>query len=72
MVLAGKGVHGGQTVGKTDGDQKGVKVSLASGQPDDAGVVLDVTNMVAGLVTLMGANSNDYLPTVAPFTAMIA
>jgi len=72
MVIAGKGVHGGQTVGKTDGDQKGVKVSLASGQPDDAGVVLDVTNMVAGIVTLMGANANDYLPTVAPFTAMIA
>jgi uncharacterized protein (DUF1501 family) len=72
MVVAGKNVRGGQSVGKTDGDQEGVKVSMASGQPDDAGVVLDVTNMVAGLVTLMGANANDYLPTVAPFTAMIA
>jgi uncharacterized protein (DUF1501 family) len=72
MVVAGKNVRGGQTVGKTDGDQRGVKVSMASGQPDDAGVVLDVTNMVAGLVTLMGANSSDYLPTVTPFTAMIA
>jgi hypothetical protein len=37
-----------------------------------SGVVLDVTNMVAGLVTLMGANASDYLPTVTPFTAMIA
>ena len=72
MVIAGKNVHGGQTVGKTDGDQKGVKVSMTSGQPDDAGLVLDVTNMVAGIVTLMGANSNDYSPTVTPFTAMIA
>ncbi len=72
MIIAGKNVRGGQTVGKTDGDQEGVKVSMASGQPDDAGLVLDVTNMVAGLVTLMGANANDYLPTVTPFTAMIA
>ena len=72
MVIAGKNVRGGQTVGKTDGDQEGVKVNMASGQPDDAGLVLDVTNMVAGLVTLMGANPNDYLPTVTPFTAMIA
>jgi uncharacterized protein (DUF1501 family) len=72
MIIAGKNVRGGQTVGKTDGDQEGVKVGMASGQPDDAGLVLDVTNMVAGLVTLMGANANDYLPTVTPFTAMIA
>ena len=72
MIIAGNNVRGGQTVGKTDGDQEGVKVNMASGQPDDAGLVLDVTNMVAGLVTLMGANSADYLPTVSPFTAMIA
>jgi uncharacterized protein (DUF1501 family) len=72
MVVAGKNVHGGQTVGRTDGDQESMKINMATGQPDDAGVVLDVTNMVAGLVTLMGANANDYLPTVTPFTAMIA
>jgi uncharacterized protein (DUF1501 family) len=72
MILVGKNVKGGTTVGMTDGDQEGVKVNLATGQPDDAGVVLDVTNMVAGLVTLAGANSSDYIPTVPPFTAMIA
>jgi len=72
MLIAGKNVKGGTTVGLTDGDQVGVKVNLASGMPDDTGLVLDVTNMVAGLVTLMGANSADYLPTIPPFTAMIA
>lgn len=72
MLLAGKSVRGGVTVGMTDGDQEGVKVSFSTGQPDGSGLVLDVTNMVAGLVTLMGANSADYLPTVTPFTAMIA
>jgi uncharacterized protein (DUF1501 family) len=72
MLIAGRNVKGGMTVGLTDGNQEGVKVNLASGMPDDTGLVLDVTNMVAGLVTLMGANSSTYLPTVAPFTAMIA
>ena len=72
MILIGKNVRGGTTVGLTDGDQEGVKVNLATGMPDDTGVVLDVTNMVAGLVTLAGANSADYIPTVPPFTAMIA
>lgn len=72
MLLAGKNVRGGTTVGLTDANQEGVKVNLTSGMPDDTGLVLDVTNMVAGLVTLMGANSADYIPTVPPFTAMIA
>jgi uncharacterized protein (DUF1501 family) len=72
MLIAGRGVRGGTTVGLTDSTQEGVKVNLATGQPDNAGQVIDVTNMVAGLVTLMGANSADYLPSVTPFTAMIA
>jgi hypothetical protein len=72
MLLVGKGVKGGTTVGLTDGNQEGVKTNLATGMPDDTGVVIDVTNMVAGLVTLMGANSSDFLPSITPFTAMIA
>jgi len=72
MLLVGKGVKGGTTLGMTDSTQEGVKVNFSTGAPDGGGLVLDVTNMVAGLVTLMGANSSDYLPTVTPFTAMIA
>ena len=72
MLLVGKRVKGGTTVGMTDSTQEGVKVNFATGAPDDTGIVLDVTNMVAGLVTLLDANSADYLPTVPPFTAMIA
>jgi len=33
--------------------------------------VLDVTHVVAGVLTLMGANPADYLPTVAPLTAFV-
>ncbi len=72
MIMAGKGVRGGTTVGLTDGSQEGVKTNFATGLPDDTGMVIDVTNMVAGILTLVGANSNDYLNGVKPFTAMIA
>ena len=72
MLLVGKNVKGGTTLGLTDSEQEGVKVNLTTGQPDDTGIVLDVTNMVAGLVTLLGGNASQYLPSVPPFTAMIA
>ncbi len=72
MILVGKNVRGGSVVGMTDDEQEGVKINLATGLPDSGGQVLDVTNMVAGLVTLMGANSDEYMPTVTPFTGMIA
>ncbi len=72
LLLVGRGVKPG-VYGLTDRDQIGVKVNFATGQPDDTGAVLDVTNAVAGILTLVGANPNDYLPAgVLPFTAMIA
>ena len=71
MLMVGGHVRGGTTSGMTDRNEEGVKVNFSTGQPDDTGVVLDVTNMVAGILTLVGANSNDYLPTIKPFTAMI-
>jgi hypothetical protein len=33
--------------------------------------VLDVQNVVAGILTLVGANASEYLPTVRPFTAFV-
>jgi uncharacterized protein (DUF1501 family) len=72
ILTVGKGVKPG-VYGLTDGDQEGVKVSMTTGLPDDTGQILDVTNMVAGLVTLAGANASQYLPNgVKPFTAMVA
>jgi uncharacterized protein (DUF1501 family) len=72
MLLVGKNVRGGSAVGMSDSEQNGVKVNLSTGLPDDTGVVLDVTNVVAGLVTLMGGNASEYLPTIQPFTAFVA
>ncbi len=70
-LLAGKRVRPGVTVGLTDVDQEGVKVDYTTGAPDDTGRVVDVVNMVAGLLTLVGANPGTYLPGVPPFTAFI-
>jgi len=72
MLLVGKNVRGGSSLGRSDSEQNGVKVNLATGQPDDTGVVLDVTHVVAGLLTVMGANASEYLPSVAPLTAVVA
>jgi uncharacterized protein (DUF1501 family) len=72
MLFAGKGVRWGNSVGLTDSDQEGVKTNFSTGMADNSGQIIDVTNVVAGILTLMGANSNDYLPNVKPFTAMIA
>src|SRR5262249_6551972 len=70
MLFVGKGVRPAVSVGLTDRNQEGVKVNFSNGLPDASGQILDVQNMVAGILTLAGANSNDYLPTVKPFTAM--
>lgn len=72
LLLVGKNVRPGVTVGMTDGDQEGVKTNYDTGQPDDNGQIIDVTNMVAGILTLMGANPNSYLPAgVQPLTAFV-
>ena len=71
MLLAGKRVRGNVTLGLTDGDQEGVKVNFSTGLPDNNGQVIDVTNMVAGLLTVMGANADTYLPGVEPFTGAV-
>lgn len=72
MLVLGKGVRPG-VYGATDGNQEGVKTNLATGLPDAAGQVIDVTNVVAGLLVLTGANAGDYLPAgVVPLTAMVA
>jgi hypothetical protein len=64
-------VRGGSSLGQTDANQEGVKVNFATGQPDDAGETVDVVNVVAGIMTLVGANASTYLPGVPPFTAFI-
>ncbi|TMA63598.1 MAG: DUF1501 domain-containing protein [Deltaproteobacteria bacterium] len=71
MLFVGRSVRPG-TLGVTDARQEGVKVSFTTGRPDDTGQVIDVQNMVAGILTLIGANPGDYLSNVRPFTAMIA
>src|SRR5207245_2213128 len=72
MLFVGKGVRPGVAVGQTDGHQEGVKVNFATGRPDDAGQVIDVQNIVAGILTLVGANPREYLSGVRTFPALVA
>ena len=72
MLVVGKNVHPG-VYGATDATQEGVKTNMATGMPDDTGQVIDVTNMVAGLLVLAGADPKNYLPAgVKPFAAIVA
>jgi uncharacterized protein (DUF1501 family) len=71
MLFVGKRVRPAASVGLTDSNQEGVKTNFSTGLADNAGQVIDVTNVVAGILTLVGANSNEYLPGVKPFAAMI-
>ena len=57
--------------GYMTGSQFGVKVGFGTGLASDTGAIIDVQNMIAGILTLVGANSNDYLVGVPPFTAII-
>ncbi len=71
MLLVGKRVRPG-VYGRTDRDQEGVRINLATGNPDDTGVVLDVTHAVAGVLAVVGANARDYMPAgVQPLTAIV-
>ena len=72
MLLVGKNVRGGTTTGLTDRNQEGVRIDLRTGRPSDTGIVLDVAHVVAGIVTLVGADPADYLPTVPACTGFIA
>jgi uncharacterized protein (DUF1501 family) len=70
-LLIGKRVRPAVTVGRTDSNQEGMTVDFSTGLPSATGQVIDVANMVAGLMTLMGANAETYLPGVTPVTAFI-
>ena len=72
MLVVGKHVRGGTVVGATDGNQEGLKIDLATGQPDSNGQILDVVNVVAGMVTLVGGNPADYMPSVQACTGFVA
>jgi uncharacterized protein (DUF1501 family) len=73
ILFIGRKVKPG-VYGQTDRDQEGVPTNFSTGLPDSvSGTVIDVTNMVAGIVTLVGGNASEYMPGgVKPFTAMIA
>ena len=68
-MLVGAGVAGGQVVGATDDALSSVPVDFTSGAATDSGAVLDITNVLAGILAEFGVDPGEAFPDVAPFTA---
>jgi uncharacterized protein (DUF1501 family) len=73
ILLAGAGIRGDVVLGATSDDGfLGEKLDLATGEIRDDGVTLYAENLVAGLLTAVGADPSPRLPGVAPFRAFLA
>ncbi len=68
-MLFGGGVRGDATSGATDNeDLESEPMNLATGVVDPDGELCKYDNFTAGILTMLGVDSRDWLPGVAPFT----
>ena len=72
MLLFGAGVRGGSQNGATDDLLVGVPIDYQTGQKSSVGSILNSENVIAGILKLMGIDSQKYLPDVAPLTSFYA
>ncbi|MFT5684108.1 MAG: hypothetical protein ACI8RZ_005049 [Myxococcota bacterium] len=71
-MLVGAGVAGGQVVGATDGGLSAARIDLATGEATDSGETLDISAVLAGLLTAFDVDPGDAFPGVTPLQAPIA
>jgi uncharacterized protein (DUF1501 family) len=69
-LVVGTEVAGGSVIGGTDEGLGGRNVDLQTGAPDAEGTPLRHTNFAAGVLDLVGVDSELYLPTATPLTAL--
>lgn len=67
-LLFGGGVRGASLSGATNDQLESRPVDYATGEPDDAGVLLKYDNLVAGILSWMDVDPEPWLPSVKPFT----
>ncbi len=73
LLVFGGGVAGGKAYGGTTDGLEARTVDFATGDPDDGnGQALDYSNVVAGLIRLVGADPANFLPDVEVFDAFVA
>lgn len=70
MFVAGAGVNGGQTIGRTNPGLIGEPVDYATGELATAGDVLDIESVGVSLLQIGGLDPQRFLPDVRPFTAL--
>ncbi len=72
MLVAGPGVRGGRTIGKTDPGLVGMKIDHATGLPSESGDLLGCESVGAALLKLGGVDHDAFLQGVQVLDALIA
>lgn len=70
-LVAGGGVNGGRTMGKTDGSLIAEPVSFQTGLASGTGEMLNCEHVGTALIKLGGLDSNRFLPGVQSFDALL-
>ena len=68
-MLIGSGVAGGQVVGATDGGLAAASIDLDTGQATSSGTTLDISAVLAGVLSGFDVDPAQAFPGVAPFFA---
>ena len=63
----GGGVVGGRVRGGTDGLLASRPVDLATGELSGAGSIIKYDNLAAGVLQMIGVDSEEWLPGIPPF-----
>ena len=71
-LIAGGGVKGGQVLGGTDHELRGLLVDPTSGQVDGGGVAFEPAHILAGMTELLGMDPGWAFPGIAPCRGFIA
>jgi uncharacterized protein (DUF1501 family) len=71
LVLGG-GVKGGRVIGGTTDSQGSLPLNLQTGAPQGSGKQLQTGNLLAGLLSLVGAQPEPHFPGVEPLSALYA
>ena len=69
-LVYGAGVRGGRVLGQTNDQLDAMSLDLATGAPNAQGKQLQTSNLLAGILELVGVEPSAYLAGVEPFRAL--
>jgi uncharacterized protein (DUF1501 family) len=71
VMLVGPSLNSNRTLGAFDEFQRSLPVDFASGDVSDKGQVMTSQNICAAILNLGGVDHREFLPGVAPFSAIV-